>query len=431
MRPPLVLALVLLLSSVLIADRVPRGIVRLDGRALADESGPFNVLGTTLFWALWGEQHDPDRLDRNLAWVAARGVHYVRVLGMVGGASWTDRLIDPAADDYWPIVDRLLDRLAAHGLRAQVTLFAEADYVMPRRDARERFVDRWAAKANQRPERFVMLEIANEHAQNGVAEVAELRALGSRLARQTDVLVAFSSPSSGQECDVYAGSDADLATIHYGRGAEGDDGPWAPVRQPWSWPRGFDASCRGQLPPAVNNEPIGPQSSVAHDDDPRRLAMAYVLTFVAGNAAYVLHTGAGVRGGGIGDRPRGRPANLFEVTKLNQTLAAIAAAQRYLPPGLANWDRLEPSSERFPFSGIDGVTAGQRPPDVYASAHDDRFVVAFLGTSGPLTLQARGSIEFEIRHALSGAVTSRSRLDKGDSVRLDGADSYVAIGRRL
>jgi hypothetical protein len=167
------------------------------------------------------------------------------------------------------------------------------------------------------------------------------------------------------------------------------------------------------------------------DDDPERLAMAYVMTFVAGNAAYVLHTGAGVRGGGVGDHGRGRPANLFEVSRLDRTLAAISSAQRYLPSGLANWDRLEVSSERFPFSGIDEAMSARRSPAVYASSRDDRFVAAVLGTAGPLTLQSRAAMEFEIRHPLTGAVASRASVGKGDTVRLDGADSYVVIGRFL
>jgi hypothetical protein len=422
------LPLAALLSSGVLADRTPRGAVRLEGRAIADDGGPFNALGTTLFWALWAEQHDQQRLDENLAWLSSRGVDYVRVLGMVGGSSWRDRAIDPASPGYWPAVDRLLTRLAAHALRAQVTLFAEADDVMPSRAARELFVDQWAAKANEQPERFVMLEIANEHAQNGLADVAELRALGGRLAHKTTVLVALSSPGLGRECDVYAGAGADVATIHYAREVAGQ-GLWAPVWQPWSWPHGFDANCRGQLPTAINNEPIGPQSSVAADDDPRRLTMAYIMTFMAGNAAYVLHTGAGVRGGGEGDRARGRPANIFQVARLDQTVAAIAIARRYLPPGLANWNRLEPLSEHFPFDGVERAVADKRLSGAYATAHENRFVAALLGVRQPIALVAREPLAFEVREVLSGSVIARERIDSGETFSLNGgAAAYVLIG---
>src|SRR5688572_23532721 len=87
------------------------GPVRIEHRAFADDGGAWNALGASLFWALWGERHDPDRLDANLAYLAQHSVDYVRILGMVGSESWADRVIDPWAPDYFPVVDRLFDRL--------------------------------------------------------------------------------------------------------------------------------------------------------------------------------------------------------------------------------------------------------------------------------------------------------------------------------
>lgn len=107
-------------------DVQSRGPVRLDGRAFADDSGPFNALGVSLFWALWAEKHAPERLDATLAFLARHGVDYVRILAMVGAPSWEDRVIDPAWPDYWETVDAFFERLGRHDLRAQVTLFADA-----------------------------------------------------------------------------------------------------------------------------------------------------------------------------------------------------------------------------------------------------------------------------------------------------------------
>ena len=50
--------------------------------------------------------HNADRLDANLAWLAARVVAYVRMLGMVGGEGWNDRGIDPVAPSYSPVTPR-------------------------------------------------------------------------------------------------------------------------------------------------------------------------------------------------------------------------------------------------------------------------------------------------------------------------------------
>jgi hypothetical protein len=165
------------------------GPVRLEGRVFSDDGGPFNPLGATLFWALWGERHDTERLEANLSVLAAAGVDYVRILGMVGAASWEDRVIDPRAPDYGDVADRLLQRLARHGLRAQVTLFADAQVMMPASVDRRSFADAWVARANQNRDRVFALEVANEGWQNGF-EPDEMRALGARIAGATDVPVA-------------------------------------------------------------------------------------------------------------------------------------------------------------------------------------------------------------------------------------------------
>jgi hypothetical protein len=401
------------------------GRVTLAGRALADEGGPFLGLGVTLFWALWGEAHDPDRLDANLSWLAARGVDYVRILGMVGGESWSDRRIDPSADEYWPTVDRFLERLARHRLRAQVTLFAEADTMMPPRADRAAFVDRWAARLEQEPSRFVLVEVANEHYQNGLPEPAELRALGARLGERTDVLVALSAPSRGAACAVYAGSAADVATIHYSRDV-GDGNPWLAVAEPWSYPADYDGRCRGRLPVAVNNEPIGPASSVAEDADPLRLVLSYVTTFLAQNAAYVLHVGAGIRGGGERDRARGRLANLFDVTGLDETLEGIRAAKGYLPLDLPNWTRVDARDDRFP---LEGLRAGVDRDDLhraYAALSGDRFVLVVLGLNRSIEVTSRVDVDLQVIEPDSGRVVRRLALRAGAPLVLEPRDGVEA-----
>jgi hypothetical protein len=394
------------------------GGVVLNGRALADGGGPFLALGATLFWALWGEAHDPERLDANLAWLAGRGVHYVRILGMVGGESWSDRRIDPAAPDYWTIVDRFLARLGRHGLRSQVTIFAGAQAMMPDPGAREAFVDRWAARVNREPDRFVLVEIANEHYQNGLDDVLELRALGRRLADRTGVLVALSAPANGQACAVYAGSEADIATIHYPRDFQ-IEGPWQVISRPWHYPNEYDSGCRGALPVAVNNEPIGPASSVASDSDPLRLVLAYVTTFLSQNAAYVAHAGAGIRGGGEADAVLGRRANLFEVAGLDAALRGMQAAQSYLPSDLPNWTREGAEGARFPLAGLErGIERGD-VKQAYAAVRQDRFVLVVLGLKRPLQVTARNSVVIEIIDPVSGTTVSRTAMHPGDPINLE------------
>lgn len=60
---------------------------------------------------------------------------------------------------------------------------------------------------------------------------------------------------------------SDLMTPHFDRDVSKADGYDRPVRQPWEML--FQARAAG-VEAYVNNEPIGPQSSVAEDDDPGR-----------------------------------------------------------------------------------------------------------------------------------------------------------------
>jgi hypothetical protein len=322
------------------------------------------------------------------------------------------------------MVDRFMDRLARHGMRAHVTLFADAQVMMPRAADRARFADAWARKANERPDRYVLLEVANEHWQNGVDEVAELRALGARLAEQTDVLVALSAPLAGEACEVYAGSQADIATVHYGREAPSAD-PWGSIWQPWEWPSAHDASCRGKLPPAMNSEPIGPQSSVAADDDPLRLTMAYVTTFVAGNAAYVLHTGAGVRGGGAADKAAGRSANVWETPHIEEALHGMRAARSYLPADAANWTRFDADHEPHPVADFQSAIAAGTLRRALTAGSGDRYVTVILGLRRATAVRTARACTIEVRQPLTGEVIARHTLAGGGTFNLAGGEALI------
>lgn len=399
------------------AAQAGTGAVRVEQGALADDRGVWNPLGASLFWALWAERYDTAKLERNLDFLATRGVDYVRVFAMVGADSWRDRTIDPAAPHYWNTVERLFERIADHGLRVQVTLFADAQVMMPDADARRRFVDSWAAIANRHRARVLAIEVANEYWQNGFtgeAGLAALRVLGERLAAATTIPVAVSSaPAPDAWCGLYAGVlGVDLATVHYDRRMDGPDGVWGPAVHSAGYPAAFDAGCRGQLPRAVvSNEPIGPASSVASDADPLRLALAFAAAFVGGNAAYVYHSGAGIRGGGAADVARGRAGDFAGVDAA--ALSAIAETRAHLPSGVANWQRHDAASAGMPWTGFGAAVERGDLVQALASTSGNRVVGVLLGIRRAHHVTARRAMTVTLVHPVTGAVAARASLAAG------------------
>jgi hypothetical protein len=396
--------------------------VRLVGRSFSDQRGEFNALGTTFFWGACGFRFDRQRLEQNLDFIARSGFDYIRVLGTVGGATWEDRTVDPRWSDYDAVIAGLTDlAYDVYGLRVQWTIFGETDFTPTVAD-RVTLIDRLLRMSRGREHKIILFEIANEAWQNGFPDcegIRELRGLTRRMKDNTDILVAASwwiDPSGF--CQLYAGGVADIATVHFERANTFGDGVWRPVRQPWGWPGEFP--CTDLPPAAVNNEPIGPYSSVAEDRDPLRLTMGAVVTYIAGLPAYTLHTGAGIRGGGAADLARGRPANIWEVENIDQTVRGLRAAKGYLPPGLANWARHNALWPSYPFS----VDADQFVR-AYAATTGNQVVVGPIGMRNPVTMAPKSAMVLSAVNPLTGDVVAQYSLAAGQSFTLPTADALV------
>jgi hypothetical protein len=409
----------------------PPGRVRLVGRAVADDGGPFPALGASLMWAAWAYRHDRDRLDANLRFLAEHRFDYIRALGIVGRQPyWAGREIDWRWPDYADVIAGLTDlAYDRYGLRVQWTIFADADQMIPDRDDRVRLVDQFVEMSRGREHKIMMFELANEAWQNGfegAGGLALLRELGRHLRGRTDIPVALSA-SAGQDCEshleLYAGEVADVITEHFDRDVSGPDGHWRPIRKSWDL-----AGCPGLPPVASNNEPIGPESSVEQDDDPMRLVTAAIASYMGGLAMYVFHTDAGVWG----------RRHLREMANAEQTVRGYAAMKAYLPGDLANWTRYHHDSPGHPFMTYAGGQPNARWPEghddgavqVLAASSGDRFLVLPLGIRNFLQLRATRAMSVEVIHPLTGEVVERRDLEAGEWLRLEGLPAFLLRGVR-
>lgn len=355
-----------------------RGLVHLEGRAFADDAGPWCSLGASEFPLLWLIRHDPTQAAQRLAWYAARGVDFLRVFAEVGGPSWEDRTIDPDAPTWPDDVDAALALARLHGLRIAWTIFAgppsahDADWY-------PRTTTRLCARLSTAPGTVQYVEIRNENQGPGDPT---MRACAS-LVRATlpGVSVALCGTPEADLGRLYAGSAATLATVHYDR--QYAERGWRPVRQPWGF---YELS---DVPKAhVSNEPIGIDSSVAAEADPVKLCAAALTSWVSGEAGYVLHHGAGIRAGGAADLARGRQPNPWDEPALEQALALIGGARAFLPTDLVTWERHGHAWPSHPLDIHSDVGDACESPGgtgcnrCYAATSGDRAVVVVAGIRG-------------------------------------------------
>jgi len=403
-----------------IAPQPRSGVVRLDARAFVDDGGPFLGIGASFLAAAWAYSHDRARLARNLRFLADRGVDYIRVLGSV---AWTGRVVDPRSSDYDATIAGVTDLAFEHGLRVQWTIFGGVE-ATPTPESRLALVRRFVRMVAARSHKIQFIEVANEAWQNGFDGVRgrdEARALAAVLVKETPHPVAITSPPNarvgGQHAGTwwYAGSAATIYTAHLDRDIGLDGGQWAPVAAPW------DVLRIPSIPQAwTNDEPIGPQSSVAQDDDPMRLAMSAAVTWAAGGAGYTLHTGPGVRFGGVEDVALGRAANFPEVPRIEEILAGLRATRGLLAADLPNWTRHGVGNAAHPFDAgpiKEDIGAG-RLFRVFAASRGPRSVTLVLRVSGAARLRARRAMTTTVLHPLTGDTLQSRALAAGETLTL-------------
>jgi hypothetical protein len=407
-----------------------RGSVRLDGRVLRDDGGPFLGLGTTMMWAAWAYKNDRPKLEAALSLLSKNGFNYIRALGVVGDYTapdgWDGREIDWHWPDYADVIAGLTDlAFDKYALRVEWTLIGDGQKNIPDEADRKKLVDTFIAMSKGREHKIMHFEIANEAWQNGFSGdtgLAQLRALSSDMKGKTEILVAASAPD-GQTCGdwqrMYNGGIADLATIHFDRDISTVEGGWRPVRMPWEL-----GNCMG-MPVGSNNEPIGPGSSVASENEPVRLVAAAITTWVAQLPFYVLHTRAGVRGD-------------VDFATMPGIDAFVGLMSR-VPADLPGWERKNMQWADAPFVFYADDQADKTWPEVagatsgviraYGAVKGDEFFVFPIGIKSSVTIAPRKNLDFEVIDPMNGKSIGKQTLDAGKKVSISGGEALILRGR--
>lgn len=409
------------------------GRVRANGRAFIDDDGEFNPLGSSFFWLVWGQKFDADRMDANLQFLARRQFDYIRIFAEVDGGDlnsadgakvgWTDRAIDPAWPDYVEQLGAAIDHAYdQHGLRVDLTVIAGGTGRV-----REAAAGVEAAIKAGREHKILALQIANEDNLPDVALRDELTRHFMAAFPWMQVS-AFSSRRGDVLKDLLARGVGNSITPHTDRDTKGD-GNWRQVRQIYDF-KDFAVTCR-------NDEPPGPQSSVATQEEPIHLAMTRAMSIIMGCAAYTFHPGAGIRGGGKADLALGRPANFWESPNIDAQIAALVAVGKLIPTDAANWTKEGSHWAGNPLVAdmyLDEKGADHGVIALYAAHADSRFVVLPQGIREFVTITSKSAAIVDVFSPLTGEKLHAFTVAAGGAFTLSGPErgglgGYVIVGR--
>ena len=417
--------------------RARPGVPRAAGRVVLDDAGPYNPVGATLFWGVWGWKHDRARTRQNLACLVAtsdapvgcptqRVADYVRVLASVQGASWADR--ETRAD--WPdYVAQLRDFITTayneYGLRTEVTVIGGGD-PNPLGVA-----DKVAQALSGIPHMVQHVEGANEL---NLPDNSIIRDILQRMKNVGIELVAPYSPTGGEFPaikDIVTATFATMGTAHPDRSmtCPPDDCDWRQARKGWS---------EGNfLPyPTSINEPVGPQSSVAENWSPLQLAMMRATGIISGTSMFVTHVGPGIRGGGAADIARGRNANFWELPHFAEISTAIKKLGDLLPGDVANWQAFNQGWAGNPLSADNFWTDGGDHGVVrmYVASNGPGIAAVLLGVKNFVRVKALSSADYELYDGHTATLIGTRHLNAGETWQITGnadADAgFLLLGRR-
>lgn len=413
-----------------------QGIVRGQRKVVYDDTGIFHPLGLTFFWALYGWQHERQRVLAHLEWIArTMQPDYLRILCEV---DWVGRSIIPTDPAYVSTIQGFVDTAYdVFGIRSQLTLVGgrHADHMGVARTV----VDAMQGRAHK----VLLYEMVNEWSTDDKATLAQCADMARYVRANTPNLVALSCPRPKTGESVTGIQEMINATIAAGANAyvvhprrTYYDLYWDPVSQ------GYDL--RLFPGPTFNNEPQGLQSSVDAFTEPIHMVADRANGVVCGGAGYCLHVGQGVTG--IADPNHGRPQNMWEVPRVEDTMRGVRGLDGNLPEGVENWTVRNNfrDDHPFPVDEDDFWPDGGPKSGIYknyAAINGADFALTIIGVRNSsldafrFAGKALNKCSIQVLNLRTGFIGGQMAVSKGGDLvlggRVDSLAAYLVIGRQV
>lgn len=290
----------------------PNGVVRFYGeRAVGDEDGPKLYVGISRFYWLWAWRYHRDRVLAEMDRDRALGYRYARVLAQVGDPNdptdyWVGRIADPGWSDHLELVASLTRAAAERGLLILWTLIGKGG-AMRRSEMRVPYIHRVSTVLRDCAAGVLTQEIMNEPMVSGnisLEELLELWHVAKEAAPNLPTATGACwtergwvtgdseyAADTGFSPEGWQKTQREVGIAHLDRwqpaspNPENVDRPW---RQPW------DVGLESKR--WIDNEHIGPGSSVASENRPDVLRSMRTVAFICRAFASCLHGAPGVRG---------------------------------------------------------------------------------------------------------------------------------------
>ena len=375
----------------------------------------------------------------HLAWFAAKGFDYVRILGEV---DWEGRSIEPSWPDYVQVLREFVDMAYGQfGLRVEVTILGGRQYeegTGVRRYVPVEVARTVATALEDRQHAVMLFEMANEWDRLDKVSGADLIEMAAIVESLNANLVALSNPGGDGYGQMRSATDVANASAYviHPRRSKHDHG-WSHVRQGYDF-KDFDRAY-----------------SITNRRGRNRLWCRWIVRYswrVRGRSGL----SAAARGtccisgpGCLASRFRRtcRPADVWDVPGIDAMVEAVRGVDVLLPSGVENWQVVNNgrSTHPLPLHPHDGFWEGDMPgPAVnknYAAISGDQFVVMLIGvksagTTGPVPAgTARRACVVEASDPVTRLRVASATLAAGQSWTVPGRGdtmaAYVVRGRYL